>query len=241
MQPLIKIKFAILEGVRQRLRAAPPKDRTPEEVTKSEAVRLLLPEITELLSKGHELQDIASLLSESGVPVSEWTVKNILGEAEEQTKAVHEARGKGGRRKSRVELMRAPSDGSARPPAGSRRNANRGSPDRSEETPETQSRSRSGSQSETQSGSQSEEAPVSSPTNSASGSTVAVASQGVLESGERPAARTPGRPSTLSESEGSSEPRTAPARRTGAEPGNDSQSKAQRRAAFIVRPDTERI
>jgi hypothetical protein len=83
MQPRTKIEFARLNSIRQQLRAVPQKDMTPHEITKSEAIRHLLPEILELRSKGHSVQEIAQLLSDSGVPVSPWTVKNILARSEE--------------------------------------------------------------------------------------------------------------------------------------------------------------
>jgi hypothetical protein len=83
MQPRIKIRTVEVDGIRNLLRAVPAKDRTPQDITKSQAVRQLLPDILELQERGHDLEDIARLLSENGLPVSMWTVRNILVEAAE--------------------------------------------------------------------------------------------------------------------------------------------------------------
>jgi hypothetical protein len=113
MLPRTKIKFASLEGIRKLLRAVPRRDRTPQEVSKSEAVRHLLPDILDLQGKGHDLEDIARILTESGLPVSMWTVKNILMEADERAKAGPAAQPPPASRKSRVNSSPAPSGGTA--------------------------------------------------------------------------------------------------------------------------------
>lgn len=77
MQHRPKVRVDTLEGFRQLLEATPEHAPAPEEITKSEAVRQLLPEIRAMQSKGYRLPSIAAMLSEHGLPVSVWTLRNI--------------------------------------------------------------------------------------------------------------------------------------------------------------------
>jgi hypothetical protein len=79
MQARLKIGCDAVDRARKLLEtvAAP----TIEEVTKSEAVRMLLPQIREARSKGYGLEAIAKMLSESGVTASASLVRDLLTEA----------------------------------------------------------------------------------------------------------------------------------------------------------------
>jgi hypothetical protein len=152
MQPRAKINFASLEGIRKLLRAVPQRDRTPQHVSKSEAVRQLLPDIVELQGKGHDLDDIARILSDNGLPVSMWTVKNILMEAEESAKVTSAAQPPTAPRKSRGNGTPVPSDGTAARSTLVQATASEGP---SSPGAKSQSKTRSESQSENQSANQS--------------------------------------------------------------------------------------
>jgi hypothetical protein len=79
MQPRTKIRLDGISRAQKLLEAAPPPEL--EEVTKSHAVRILVPQIRDAQSKGYSLQTIAKMLSESGVSVSASLLKTLLSEA----------------------------------------------------------------------------------------------------------------------------------------------------------------
>jgi hypothetical protein len=76
MQARTKIRFDAIEQARKLLENAPPPEI--EEVTKSHAIRLLLPQIREAQSKGYSIEAITRMLSESGVQVSAHLVKDLV-------------------------------------------------------------------------------------------------------------------------------------------------------------------
>jgi hypothetical protein len=76
MQARTKIRFDAIEQARRLLENAPPPET--EEVTKSHAIRLLLPQIREAQSRGYSIEAITRMLSESGVQVSAHLVKDLV-------------------------------------------------------------------------------------------------------------------------------------------------------------------
>jgi hypothetical protein len=300
MLPRTKIKFASLEGIRKLLRAVPQRDRTPQEVSKSEAVRHLLPDILELQGKGHDLDNIARILTESGLPVSMWTVKNILVEAEEGAKATPAAQPPPAPRKSRGNGTPAPSGGTAARSTLVQATASEGpsapgTESQSRTQSESQSRTQSESQSESQSGSQSKTQaarPLGTQSREVAGVPGVEVDRADRENTGGDAARTVARGSanarpeaaiasaggqsevpTRSLAGGSEHPPDPGAEKRSGEGGGDrspaesgaraarapeseaaarfarlpetptpdSQAKPQRRSAFTIRPDTERI
>jgi hypothetical protein len=79
MQPRTKVRLDAISRAQKLLEAAPLPEL--EEVTKSHAVRILVPQIRDAQSKGYSLQTIAIMLSESGVSVSVSLLKTLLSEA----------------------------------------------------------------------------------------------------------------------------------------------------------------
>ena len=79
MQTQTKIRCDAVHRAQRLLETAPPP--TIEEVTKSEAVRMLLPQIRDARSKGYSLEAIAKMLSESGVHASVGLIQNLLSKA----------------------------------------------------------------------------------------------------------------------------------------------------------------
>jgi hypothetical protein len=79
MQARQKIRCDAIDRARKFLETVTTP--TIEEVTKSEAVRMLLPQIREARSKGYGLEAIAKMLSESGVTASASLVRDLLTEA----------------------------------------------------------------------------------------------------------------------------------------------------------------
>ena len=87
-----KIEMEAVEKLQQRLATMP--DYRPRLVTKTEAVRLLLPEILSMQKRGYSLSAIAGFLSEDGVVVSVMTLKAYMkqaGEKKRRKKGVREA------------------------------------------------------------------------------------------------------------------------------------------------------
>jgi DNA-binding transcriptional MerR regulator len=106
MQARLKIRCDAVERARKLLETVTTP--TVEEVTKSEAVRMLLPQICEARSKGYSLEAIAKMLSESGVTASASLVRDLLTEANASLVSGLDARSKSARlRKSPVREVRA--------------------------------------------------------------------------------------------------------------------------------------
>lgn len=84
MPPRDKVGIDAIEKLQRKLTALP--DYRPREVTKTEAVRLLLPEIHALQKRGYSLSAIAGLLSEDGVAVSAMTLKAYVKQAGDRTR-----------------------------------------------------------------------------------------------------------------------------------------------------------
>jgi hypothetical protein len=105
MQARQKIRCDAIDRARKLLETAVAP--TIEEVTKSEAVRMLLPQIREARSKGYGLEAIAKMLSESGVTASASLVRDLLTEANAPLVFGRDARAKSAHvRKSPVQEVR---------------------------------------------------------------------------------------------------------------------------------------
>jgi hypothetical protein len=98
MQARTKIRFDAVERARKLLEDVRPPEI--EEVTKSQAVRLLLPQIREAQSKGHSIEAIARMLSESGVQVSAHLVKDLVWKVGARRESKGEAAAKPARRRA---------------------------------------------------------------------------------------------------------------------------------------------
>ncbi len=109
MQARTKIRFDAVERARKLLESVRPPEI--EEVTKSHAIRLLLPQIREAQSKGHSIEAIARMLSESGVTVSAHLIKDLVWKIGARGESKGEAVLKPARRKAA-----APADARSRSP-----------------------------------------------------------------------------------------------------------------------------
>jgi hypothetical protein len=99
MQARTKIRCDAIDRAQKLLETAPvaPID----EVTKSNAVRILIPQIRDARSKGYSVDAIAKMLSESGVPASASLIKALLSEVGSQLlSGPHSACGASRRRKA---------------------------------------------------------------------------------------------------------------------------------------------
>jgi len=83
MHPQTKIRFDAIERAQKLLEAAP--EPRLEEVSKSHAARILIPQIRDAQSKGYSLRAIASLLADSGIPVSASLLKTLLSQERSRT------------------------------------------------------------------------------------------------------------------------------------------------------------
>jgi hypothetical protein len=99
-----KVRVVDIERLRQKMQNVP--EHQAEEVTTTEAVRMLSPEIEAMQAKGYGLPAIAELLSDSGVAVTATTLKTYLGEA----------RAAGGRKKRRKTKVLRPTGAVATTP-----------------------------------------------------------------------------------------------------------------------------
>jgi hypothetical protein len=96
MQPR-KMPMAAIEE-RQRAFEGVPECRV-EEVTKVQAIRMLVPQIHAMQSKGYNLRAIAGMLSEHGIAVTSVTLKSYLNQVK-----VRRGKKASGQRKSRQEV-----------------------------------------------------------------------------------------------------------------------------------------
>ena len=87
MQARTKIRFDAVDRARKLLETAPAPEI--EEVTKSHAVRILIPQILDAHSKGYSMEAITRMLSESGVVVSVHLVKNLIWRRESEHQDSH--------------------------------------------------------------------------------------------------------------------------------------------------------
>ncbi len=87
-----KIPISAIQDAQRVLENAPACNTT--EVTKVEAMRLLLPQIKAMQAKGYGLAHIAELLSETGISVTEVTLKNYVHRLRVQTEKAAPRRGK---------------------------------------------------------------------------------------------------------------------------------------------------
>jgi hypothetical protein len=99
MQARTKIQCDAIGRAQKLLETAPVAPI--EEVTKSNAVRILIPQIRDARSKGYSVDAIAKMLSESGVPASASLIKALLSEVGSQfLSGPHSASGPSRRRKA---------------------------------------------------------------------------------------------------------------------------------------------
>ena len=104
MSAIVKIRIEAVKQLQRMLDALPVVQ--PEEVTRSAAVRMLVPQVQALQSKGYTLAAIARVLGENGLPLTTVAIKTILAEATSPKK-------KRGRPKGRAtKPSAAPSNGS---------------------------------------------------------------------------------------------------------------------------------
>jgi len=87
MQARTKIRFDAVDRARKLLETAPAPEI--EEVTKSHAVRILIPQILDAHSKGYSMEAITRMLSETGVVVSVHLVKNLIWRRESEHQDSH--------------------------------------------------------------------------------------------------------------------------------------------------------
>jgi hypothetical protein len=71
-----KVAMSVVADLQRELEEAPHCD--PTEVSKAEALRLLLPQIQVMQSKGYSLAHIAAVLSNRGIAVTDHGLKNHL-------------------------------------------------------------------------------------------------------------------------------------------------------------------
>lgn len=76
MDPRTKLRLEAVEALKRHLEALPP--HREEAVTKLQAVRMLVPDIQAMQSKGYSLGAIAECLSERGLPISAVALKSYL-------------------------------------------------------------------------------------------------------------------------------------------------------------------
>jgi hypothetical protein len=144
MHPQTKIRFDAIERAQKLLEAAPEPHL--EEVSKSHAARILIPQIRDAQSKGYSLRAIASLLADSGIPVSASLLKTLLSQERSRTVSTTDPRVEPAtRRRSAAHEARSrprtePSSNPARAgvTASTRRGPAPGS-DRREDSPDPQS------------------------------------------------------------------------------------------------------
>lgn len=74
----MNLKVEVVEALAESLKDLPELDQVEQEVTKPEAVRMLLPRIKELRSKGYSLERIAEKLTEGGLPITAVTLRSYL-------------------------------------------------------------------------------------------------------------------------------------------------------------------
>jgi hypothetical protein len=76
MDPRTKIRLEAVEALKRHLEALPP--HREDAVTKLQAVRMLVPDIQAMQSKGYSLGAIAECLTERGLPISAVALKSYL-------------------------------------------------------------------------------------------------------------------------------------------------------------------
>jgi hypothetical protein len=90
-----KIPVAAIEQLQRALDGAP--ECQVEDVSKVQAIRILIPQIQNMRSKGYGWSAIARLLSEGGIIVSAVTLKSYLTQDKALRKRGRERKGKGRR------------------------------------------------------------------------------------------------------------------------------------------------
>ena len=75
------ITIATIDSLRRKRDELPPQDNVKREVSQQEAVALLAEQVSALQGRGYAIDEIASLLSSNGLPVSVPTLKSYLSRA----------------------------------------------------------------------------------------------------------------------------------------------------------------
>ncbi len=76
MQTRSKIRLDAIERIKKTLETLP--QHHDEELTKKQAIRMLLPDIEAIRAKGYGLPAIAGFLSEQGIPITVAYLKTVL-------------------------------------------------------------------------------------------------------------------------------------------------------------------
>jgi hypothetical protein len=79
MQAKTKIRLEAIEQVQRALEALP--EYRAEEVTKTQAIRILITQIRATQSKGYSLEAIGNVLSERGIPITAAALRAYVSEA----------------------------------------------------------------------------------------------------------------------------------------------------------------
>lgn len=74
-----KIAMTAIEQIQRAFETAP--EHRVKEVPKVQAIRILIPQIRTMQSKGYDWEAIAALLSEQGIPVTAVTLRSYLHQA----------------------------------------------------------------------------------------------------------------------------------------------------------------
>src|SRR3954466_6764590 len=69
------------DSLRLKLDELPPQATAKQAVTKQEAVALLAEEVSKLQARGYAIDEIATILSNNGLPLSVATLKSYLSRA----------------------------------------------------------------------------------------------------------------------------------------------------------------
>lgn len=106
MRERSRIQLGAIEQVQRAFAAAPHQE--VKDVDKSEAIRMLVPDIEAMKSKGYSLVDIAGVLSDNGVPITPTVLKNYLGLAKGRAsvRKGHNKRPRGGQASGNARVTR---------------------------------------------------------------------------------------------------------------------------------------
>ena len=81
----MKIKKEQIDEISERLKSLPVVEKKKQSYSKFEAVVMLSKEISQLQKKGYTQEEIASVLSDSGLPISKAMLSNYLRRAKPTT------------------------------------------------------------------------------------------------------------------------------------------------------------
>ena len=75
------ITMETVDSLRRKLDELPPQVNAKQAVTKQEAVALLAEKVSKLQARGYAIDEIATILSNNGLPLSVATLKSYLSRA----------------------------------------------------------------------------------------------------------------------------------------------------------------